>query len=59
MVIVEVPAPSIRAPIAIRQAARSAISGSRAAFSSTVSPRASVAAIISTWVAPTETFGNT
>ena len=59
MVIVEVPAPLMRAPMAIRQSARSTTSGSRAAFSSTVSPRASVAAIISTCVAPTETFGKT
>jgi hypothetical protein len=49
----------IFAPMAIRQLARSTTSGSRAAFSITVWPLASVAAIISTWVAPTETFGNT
>ena len=41
-----VPAPSIRAPIALRQLARSTTSGSRAAFSITVSPSASAAAII-------------
>ena len=41
-----VPAPSMRAPIAISIAARSTTSGSRAAFSSTVSPSASAAAII-------------
>ena len=40
-----VPWPSIRAPIAISISARSGISGSCAAFSSTVSPSASVAAI--------------
>ena len=36
----------MRAPIAMRQRARSTTSGSRAAFSSTVSPSASEAAII-------------
>ena len=40
-----VPWPSILAPIAISISARSGISGSCAAFSSTVSPSASVAAI--------------
>jgi len=40
------PAPAIRAPIAFRQSARSTTSGSRAAFSITVSPSARVAAII-------------
>ena len=39
-------------------AARSTISGSRAAFFSTVVPRASVAAISTFSVAPTETSGN-
>ena len=43
---VEVPAPSIRAPIFVSRAARSTTSGSRAALRSTVSPRASTAAII-------------
>ena len=43
----------------IRKRARSETSGSRAAFSSTVSPLASEAAISSTWVAPTDTLGNT
>jgi hypothetical protein len=57
MVMVEVPAPVILAPMAIRQLARSTTSGSRAALPITVVPRASVAAIIITWVAPTETFG--
>src|ERR1035441_8771598 len=42
---VEVPAPSIFAPIAMSSAARSVTSGSRAQFSKTVSPSASVAAI--------------
>ena len=51
--------PSIRAPIATRQAARSPISGSRAALASTVRPSASVAAISRFSVAPTETNGNT
>ena len=49
------PMPSIFAPMATRQLATSQISGSRAAFSSTVTPSASVAAIISVCVAPTET----
>ena len=42
--IVLVPAPSTRAPIAVRNAARSATSGSRAALSITVVPVASTAA---------------
>ena len=50
-------APVIRAPILLRQSARSMISGSRAAFSISVVPRASLAAIIAAWVAPTVTFG--
>ena len=50
------PTPSIRAPIVIRQLARSTTSGSRAAFSIKVSPRASTAAIKALWVAPTETL---
>ncbi len=41
-----VPAPLTRAPIALRQFARSTTSGSRAAFASTVVPSASAAAII-------------
>lgn len=57
IVIVAVPAPDILAPMAFRQLARSTTSGSRAALPMTVVPRASVAAIIITWVAPTETFG--
>ena len=52
-----VPAPSIFAPMAVRQAARSEISGSRAAFSNTVVPWARLAAIIRFSVAPTETVG--
>ena len=51
--IVLVPAPSMRAPIAARKLAMSAISGSRAALSITVVPRASTAAIIRFSVAPT------
>ena len=43
---VELPAPSICAPIAIRQWARSTTSGSCAAFSMIVVPCASVAAIM-------------
>ena len=57
MTIVGVPAPSILAPILLRQLATSAISGSQAAFFKMVSPSASVAAIITLCVAPTETFG--
>ncbi len=56
---VEVPSPSILAPILTRQSATSPISGSRAAFSITVSPLASAAAISTAWVAPTETLGKT
>ena len=51
-----VPSPSMRAPILIRQLATSTTSGSRAAFSISVSPRASTAAIKALWVAPTETL---
>ena len=54
----EVPAPEILAPILLRQSATSPISGSRAAFSITVVPLASVAAIIAVWVPPTVTLGN-
>ncbi len=43
-VIVEVPAPVTRAPMRARRSATSSTSGSRAAFSITVVPRASVAA---------------
>jgi hypothetical protein len=46
MRILSVPAPEICAPMATRQLARSTTSGSRAAFSMTVSPVASTAAII-------------
>ena len=52
-----VPMPSIRAPMRIRHMARSAISGSRAALTSSVSPSARVAAISRFSVAPTETCG--
>ena len=45
-VMVSVPAPLMRAPMALRQCARSMTSGSRAAFSMTVSPSASAAAIM-------------
>ena len=44
-------------PSCSRQSATSAISGSRAAFSITVVPFASVAAIRAAWVPPTVTFG--
>ena len=53
MVIVAVPAPSIRAPICTSNWARSMISGSRAALSITVVPRASTAAMRMFSVAPT------
>ena len=46
MVMTEVPAPSIRAPILLRTLASSSTSGSRAQFSRTVRPLASTAAII-------------
>ena len=51
--IVGVPTPSIRAPIPLRKSARSTSSGSRAAFSITVVPRAATAAISTFSVAPT------
>ncbi|MNU03917.1 hypothetical protein D3C72_2481190 [compost metagenome] len=50
--------PEIFAPMATRHSATLVISGSWAAFSMTVVPRASVAAIRIVWVAPTETLGN-
>ena len=59
MVIREVPAPSIRAPSALRQSARSVTSGSIAAFSSTVVPSARVAAAITFSVPVTVTMSNT
>ena len=59
MVSRSLPMPSIRAPMAFRQRARSPISGSRAALASTVRPSASAAAISRFSVAPTETNGNT
>ena len=46
MVMVSLPAPVIRAPMAFRRFARSSISGSWATLRSTVRPRARVAAII-------------
>ena len=52
-VMVEPPAPSTSAPMRFRKAARSAISGSRAALSITVVPLASAAAIKRFSVAPT------
>ena len=55
----EVPAPVILAPILLRQSATSLISGSRAAFSITVVPLASEAAISAVWVPPTVTLGKT
>lgn len=50
---VELPAPEIRAPIPRSIMQMSTISGSRAALSITVSPRASTAAITRFSVAPT------
>ena len=55
--ICEVPAPVIFAPILLRQSATSLISGSRAAFSITVVPLASAAAISAVCVPPTVTLG--
>ena len=52
-VMVEVPAPWISAPMRLSMSARSVISGSRAAFSITVSPLASTAAVSRFSVAPT------
>ena len=49
--------PSIDAPIDTRQWHRSTISGSRAAFSITLVPRAVAAAMTTFSVAPTETIG--
>jgi hypothetical protein len=46
IVMIGVPAPEIRAPILLSTSASSSTSGSRAAFSITVRPRASAAAII-------------
>ena len=54
-----VPAPLILAPMAIRKFARSTTSGSRAAFSITVSPSASAAAIIRFSVPVTVTVSST
>ena len=51
---VDVPAPSMRAPIAPSIAQRSTISGSRAALSITVVPLASTAAMTRFSVAPTD-----
>ena len=51
--IVVVPIPSILAPIEVRKSARSASSGSRAAFSITVRPLAATAAMRRFSVAPT------
>ncbi len=51
--IVELPAPSISAPMLTRNLQRSTISGSRAAFSSVVVPSAITAAISRFSVAPT------
>ena len=53
----DVPAPVILAPILVRQSATSLISGSRAAFSITLVPCASEAAMSAVWVPPTVTLG--
>ena len=53
---VGVPAPEIFAPMALRQAARSATSGSQAALRITVSPWARAAAMRAVWVPPTVTL---
>ena len=59
MMILSVPAPLILAPMAHRKFARSTTSGSRAAFSSTVSPSASTAAIMRFSVPVTVTVSST
>ncbi len=59
IVMTSVPAPYIFAPMAIKQWARSTISGSRAAFSRMVVPAAKVAAIIRFSVPVTVTISNT
>ena len=53
------PAPRTDAPIALSESASSSTSGSRAAFSRIVSPRARTAAIIVFWVPLTVTRSNT
>ena len=53
------PAPWIRAPIAVRSRARSITSGSRAALTSRVVPRASEAASMTFSVPVTVTVSNT
>ena len=55
MRMVSVPAPLMFAPMEFKKLARSTICGSLAAFSMTVVPSASAAAIIMFIVAPTET----
>ena len=56
MQMVDVPAPVMRAPMELRKAERSTISGSLAAFSMTVIPRAFTAASMMLTVAPTDTM---
>jgi hypothetical protein len=58
MVSTSVSMPSILAPMAVRQRARSPISGSRAALRRTVVPFAITAASRACSVAPTDTNGN-
>ena len=55
----DVPAPVIRAPMAVSSSARSATSGSRAAFSRTVVPLASTAAMRTLSVAVWLGYSNT
>ena len=59
MVTSDVPAPRMRAPILLSTRPSSSTSGSRAAFSSVVRPRASAAAIIRFSVPVTVTMSNT
>ena len=59
MVTSGVPAPRTRAPMRSRAVARQTFSGSRAAFSMTVVPSASDAAIMSCCVAPTDGMSRT
>ena len=59
ILMVSVPAPETRAPILFRQFARSMTSGSRAAFSISVTPSASAAAIIRFSVPVTVTISMT
>ncbi len=59
MTMVSAPAPVMRAPIAFSMVARFVTSGSRAAFTSRVVPRASTAASMTFSVPVTVTVSNT